>query len=152
MLVVAIVFALAGVPVWSLTRPSNVAATTLNATAAASPAPATRLQPITVVAMFAPAPADFQVQCDGQTVLEGHAPTCQFSAPYQTPLPAEGADFVVRAHWPQPGDATPAGPAATRVMFRLPHGGLVDKTFWTEPGDSLAEIITVPGSSAAAGR
>jgi hypothetical protein len=147
MLVVAVVFALAGVPVWSLTRPAGVAVPALVAAPSATPVAATSLPPITVTAAFAPAPADFQVQCDGQTVLAGQAPGRQFSAPYRTPLPAEGADFVVRAHWPPPGDAAPAGPAATRVIFRLPNGGQVDKTFWTAPGDSLAEIITVPGSA-----
>jgi hypothetical protein len=150
MLVVAVVFALAGVPVWSLTRSSGLAAPARAEIPSATPAPASSLQPITITAAIAPAPADFQVQCDGHTVLAGHAPASQFSAFYQTPLPPEGADFVVRARWPAPGEAAPAGPAAARVIFRLPNGAQVDKTFWTAPGDSLAEIITVPGSAAPA--
>jgi hypothetical protein len=152
MLIVAVVFAAASVPVWSLTRPAtaNAAPAAVVAMAAAAPAPVAGLQPITVAATFAPAPADFQVQCDGQTVLAGHAPERQFSAVYQTPLPAEGADFVVRASWPAPGDSAPAGPAAARVILRLPNGAEVDKTFWTAPGETLAEIVTVPGTGGAA--
>jgi hypothetical protein len=143
LLLVALVFAAAGVPVWSLTRPAADVATAAPQQTAA-PATSTPAS-LTIEATFAPAPADFQVQCEDRTVLEGHGPARQFSTHWKTILPKEGADLIVRAHWPAEADAA-AGPTAARVTVRLPGGGTVEKSFWTAPGDSLAEILTVPGT------
>ncbi len=149
LLLVAAVFIGAGIPVWSLTRPAaGVAAPALVAPATTPAASATGQKTLTIETTFAPAPADFQVQCQDQTVLEGHGPSRQFSIGWKTVLPKEGVDLVVRANWPAQADAA-AGPAAARVVVHLPDGSTTDKSFWTAPGQSLAEVITVPGSVAA---
>jgi hypothetical protein len=151
LLLVAAVFVAAGIPVWSLTRPAVdlAAPAPVSSGRPAAASPAAGQKTLTIEAAFAPAPADFQVQCQDQTVLEGHGPARQFSTHWKTVLPKEGVDFVVRAHWPAEADAT-AGPAAARVVVHLPDGTAVEKSFWTAPGESLAEIITVPDATAAA--
>ena len=153
LLLVAAVFLAAGLPVWSLTRPAvdvATAAPAASSTPDAAPASSAAAQKtLTIEATFAPAPADFQIQCQDQTVLEGHGPGRQFSTQWKTLLPKEGVDFVIRAHWPAEADGT-AGTAAARVVVHSPDGSQVEKSFWTAPGAALAEIITVPGAPLAA--
>jgi hypothetical protein len=150
LLFVAAVFLAAGVPVWSLTRPAAEAVLTAPAgrISASSDTAAPAAEPLTIEAAFAPAPADFQIQCDGQTVLEGQGPARQFTGNWKNVVPKEGVDLVVRADWLPENGGAPAGPAAARITVRSLGAVKVEKSFWTGPGESLAEIVTVPGGQA----
>ena len=152
-ILIAVVFALAGWPVWRLTRTdaADADAGPGAATPAADVATA-KTAPLDVEAVFAPAPADFRVECLGQTVLEGRGPLARFTTRWTAAVPAEGVDLVVQAHWPAvvSGDERPAGassPAAARVTVRFSDGRQVEKSFWA--GSSLTEVFTVPGAPAA---
>jgi hypothetical protein len=149
LLIIAAVFAAASIPVWSLTRPAPDAPVVAPAAPSATPAAASA-QSLRIEASFAPAPTDFQIRCEDQTVLEGRGPKGQFSTQWKTGLPAEGIDLIVRASWPAETDVANAAPAAAHVVITLPNGDKLDKTFWTAPGQPLAEIVTVPGGPAAA--
>lgn len=142
----AAVFVIAGWPVWTLTRPAvELAAPDPSPAPTAQTGDATATVPLAIEASFAPAPVDFQVRCLDQTVLEGHGPARQFSTRWQTTLPKEGIDLVVRANWAADTSAG-AGPTAARLTVQLADGTKIDKSFWTAPGQSLAEVITVPGA------
>ena len=150
-----VVFALAGVPVWRLTRPAVAAPAVLPD--AATPPPATAGNApvtLTVDAIFSPAPTDFQIKNLAQVVLDGHAPLTRCERRWTTTVPPEGLDLVVQAHWTagtHPDAATPPtspAPSAARITVRFPDGHQVEKSFWADPNGSLEEILTLPGSSA----
>ena len=145
-LIVAVLFAAAGLAVWKLTRPAADIATPAS-TPANVPEPVNAATFLAIDASFAPAPTDFQVRCQDQTVLEGHGPGRQFSTRWKASVPKEGIDLVIRATWPHDAAAAASGPAAARLIVGTPNGAKIDNTFWTEPGKSLAEIVTVPGST-----
>ncbi len=134
-ILMALCFALAGYPVWRLTRPAPAVA------AAPPPAVTQPGQAVTleIEADFAPAPADFEVRCLDAVVLEAHGgPETQFKKSWTANVPKEGVDLVFRAHWPA------AGLSAARLTVQSPDGTKVEKSFWTPAGAALEEVVTVP--------
>ena len=145
-------FLVAAVPVYRLTRPASASAAEVSgrtevpdATAAAVPVP------LEVAVEFAPSPEDFQLKNLDQTVLAGRGPQARFQARWNTAVPPEGVDLVIRAHWPAlAAGAGPAGPAAARVTLRFPDGHQAEKSFWAAGDGTLTEVFTVPGTPVAA--
>ena len=148
-----VVFALAGVPVWRLTRPVTAAPAVLPDVALPSPSPAgTAPITLTVDAIFSPAPANFQIKNLDQTVLDGHAPLTHFENRWTITLPPEGLDLIVQAHWtdgknPASASESSPGPSATKITVHFPDGHQVEKSFWADTNGSLEEIFTLPGTA-----
>lgn len=134
-----VVFAVAGVPVWRLTRPA--AAATAQAHPAAAPLQALPLQ---VEADFAPAPDRFTIKNLDQPVLAGGGPQSRFAGRWAGAVPAEGVDLILQAHWP-----ASETPKAARVVVRFPDGRRVEKSFWTSGDGSIEEAFTLPGAAPA---
>lgn len=137
-IVMCVCFALAGYPVWRLTRPAPTPAPLPQVAQPAStqPGPST----LEIEADFAPAPADFDLRCLDAVVIEGHgSPGTQFKKSWTANVPKEGVDLVFRAHWPQA-----AGPSAARLIVESPDGKKIEKSFWTPAGAALEEVVTVP--------
>ena len=124
-------FALLGWPVWSITRPGQIAVP-------AEESPAGLAQPLHVEVSFAEPPTSFNLEDLGTPICSGTAPKRDFSCDWEVALPGEGVDLFVSASWP--ADATKT---AVRVQVSQGELTLADQTFWTE-GD-LAETISVPG-------
>ena len=138
-LTMAVLFALAGLPVWRLTRPPAAQATPASTSdAAAMPAPGR--QAFTVELHFTPAPADFQLTSLGQPLLAGHGPAEDFSAPWTAQIPAEGADLALQARWHAAADG---GHVAVRLTVRFPDGRQTDQTLWGEAASPMVEVVTV---------
>jgi hypothetical protein len=136
-ILMALCFALAGYPVWRLTRPEPAVAAVLPQAASAQPAAST----LEIEADFAPAPADFEVSCLGAVVLEAHGGSgAQFKKSWTAQIPKEGVDLIFRAHWP----AAAADFSAARLIVQSPDGTKIEKSFWTAPGAALEEVVTVP--------
>jgi hypothetical protein len=147
LLLIVVVFAAAGLPVWKLTRTpteaERAAVSLANGAAAVTKDDASVT--LEVETVFAPAPEDFRLRWLDRTVLEGRGPQARFSARWTAPLPKEGLDFVLQARWPASADASAAN--AARVVVRLPDGRQVEKSFWSEGSGALTEVFTVPGAA-----
>jgi hypothetical protein len=128
-LLVCLVFAVIGYPVWQLTGRTTV-----------PPPPPERIAPPLATwpirLDFTSGPRWFSLRQGDLILLEGGAPATTFHAQWTGPFPSEGVDFLFQAEWP---DAHPA--AAVRLQFTLPDGTVVTKTFWAEK--KLTEIVTV---------
>ena len=134
-------FLLAGVPVYRLTRPAGVADAAGPATVetTAQDSPGVKPAPLEVEAVFAPAPADFQIRNLDRTVLAGRGPQGRFSAHWTASVPAGGG-----------GGGGQARGAAARLTVRFADGRQVEKSFWAAADGTLAEVFTVPGDAPAA--
>ena len=140
-LAMAVLFALAGLPVWKLTRPPVAQeAPAKTSDAAATPG----RQTFTVDLHFTPAPADFQLTYLGLPLLAGHGPAEDFSVPWIVQLPAEGADLALQVKWNAvPSAAGDGGHAAARLTVRFPDGRQTDQTLWGETASPMVEVVTV---------
>ncbi len=151
LVLVVLAVALAGVPVYRLTRPA-VAVTPSESLATpaadATPGAATQAAPLDVEAVFAPAPTDFQIKNLGQTVLAGRGPGLRFTARWAGAVPPDGADLVVQAHWPaSTGPGHEAGTGAAKFTVRFPDGRTVEKSFWADANGALTDVLTLPGTT-----
>ena len=132
------VFAVLGWPVWRLTRPLPSSRPGVPPTAEAG-TPATILLALEL-SFAGPPPASFQIKQATRVILQGDGSgVSEFRTEWNTPLPKEGLDLTLQASWPAAGPA-----AAVRLNVGLPDGRQIQKLFW--PGESLVEIITVPGT------
>jgi len=123
-----IALALAGIPVWSITRPSPPPPPISVAPAAS----ATREVALTLTASE---PGILSVTCLGKTLLHSETPTQ--SATARVFINSENPDdFVVSARW----EKSPA-PQALRVEITDATGSLVDQTFW---GSEFIEDTVAP--------
>ena len=138
LLLVGCLFAAAGFPVWKLTRgPSAVSVPTPSVV---TPAPVgTRLE---IEVDFLPPVTDFRLSNLGKTVLEGHDAS-SMTGSIDIALPKEGADFVLEARWPNATNDAKIPKTVARVRFEFPDRHIVERSFWSEPSDSLVEIVTV---------
>ena len=158
-----VVFLLAGVPVYRLTRPAAPAtaasaATADNTTADNTTADDTTADnaeakpaPLELEVVFAPAPADFQIKNLDYTILAGHGPQARFTGRWTTAVPSEGVDLVFQAHWSAStagGKEAGANPAAGQVTVRFPDGRKAEKSFWAGANGALDEVFTIPGAAA----
>ena len=128
-LLVLIGFSLLGFPVWSTTRPGDVAIPTKEKVAATE-------RPLHVEVSFAEPPASFVLEYLGSILCKGAAPQRDFSCDWKVAVPKEGVDLFVSARWPEGSPKT-----AVRVQVFRYENLLSDETFWTE--GSLAETVTV---------
>lgn len=151
-ILVVLAVLVAGVPVYRLTRPARAQAAAVSTVAAQPTVHVSGVTPVDVEAVFAPAPADFQIKTLDQTVLAGIGPKTRFTARWAGSVPPEGVDFVVQAHWPE-GTGADAGlvSAAARIAIRLPDGRTVEKSFWAEADGTLTDVLTLPGATLSTG-
>lgn len=133
-----LVFAVAGVPVWRLTRSASAAIVPSETTPDAVPAKA---MPLEVEADFAPAPVQFTIKNLDQSVLAGSGPQARFTGRWAGAVPKEGVDLVFQARWP-----TSETPKAARVRVQFPDGRNVEKSFWAGANGSVEEAFTLPGA------
>ena len=148
------VFLLAGLPIYRLTLPAAADAAPSPGTAeTAADGAGAKPAPLDVAAVFAPAPADFQIRNLDRTVLAGRGPQARFATRWSAAVPPEGVDLVVEAHWSAAagGDAPAAvpgaNPAAVRVTVRFADGRQVEKSFWAADSGALSDVFTVPGEA-----
>ena len=139
LLLVGCLFAAAGLPVWKLTRSASASAPPTHEPAVAGSPTPTGETALEMRISFAPAPVDFRLTSLGRVVLEGWGPQADFQGKTSVPLPKDGVDFALEAHWP---DAA-AAPAAARVTFRFPDGRQTERSFWSDTGGSMVELVTV---------
>lgn len=119
--------ALAGIPVWSLTRPHEHAAE-----------PRVESKPTTLrsvdLSVTSTAPAQITLKDAGKSVWQSAAAGTQFEQTLE--LPATGSELVATVTWPD-GEIHAA-------RFQFSHDGetLADVTLWG--GTETTDVITVP--------
>lgn len=100
-----------------------------------------------VEAVFAPAPADFEVKNLDQIVLAGRGPKAHFTARWTGSVPPEGVDLVVQAHWPVASSDSGVAPAAAKFTVQFSDGRRVEKSFWADATGTLTDVLALPGAS-----
>ncbi|HSI85482.1 MAG: hypothetical protein ACAI35_04665 [Candidatus Methylacidiphilales bacterium] len=155
---IAAIFALAGLPVRWVTRGTASASAdlALSAGSQALPAPKDVTAPATFRFTFTcvPAPEFLRLEYLGKDVFGAPASASaqdgpstpqmkpqQYTGEFSIPaLPAEGADFVVRAQWPKASSASLEQQAALRLV--LESGGVKrEATFWSQ-GGAVTDVMT----------
>lgn len=130
----ALALLVAGIPVWSLTRPHEHK--TPLAAPAASPAAGLRSLDLSITTT---APATIELRHTGQLVWSSSAPAESFTAT----LPAEksATDFVATIRW-----LDGSRQHAARFQFAYDGDTLADLTLWGE--QSTEDVLTVPATPA----
>ena len=154
-----VVFLLAGIPIYRLTLPAAAdAAIGSGEASTAEDSAGVKPGPLDLEAVFAPAPADFQIKNLDQTVLAGQGPQVRYMTRWITAVPPEGVDLVIQAHWmglvaggnPAATSSPGANPAAVRIRVHFSDGRQVEKSFWAAADGTLSEVFTLPGGTPAA--
>ena len=128
-LIAFLFIALAGVPLWKLTR-ANIAVAAPAQTAAAEAQIALRLT-------FSSPPRSFSIAHLGSVVWTDGTQATDVTKTLALAYPKEGVDLVVKVAWP-----ADAGEAAVRVRLTEPAGTEYDKTVWGR--GEMAEVVTFP--------
>ena len=121
--------ALAGVPLWKLTRANTAVAAPVQS-AAAEAKVALRLT-------FSSPPRSFSIAHLGSIVWSDETQAADVTKTLTLAYPKEGVDLVVKVAWP-----AEAGDAAVRVRLTDPAGGEHDKTVWGR--GEIEEVVTFP--------
>ena len=127
-----LLIALAGLPLWKLTRSDAAAVAPVRAVAVAAK--------IGLRLTFSAVPESFAVSHLGKVVwADGAHPshTTDVSRDFALPFPKEGVDLAVKVKW-----AADAGEAAVRLRLTDPDGNAHDKTVWGR--DEMEEVVTFP--------
>lgn len=128
-LIAFLFIALAGVPLWKLTR-ANTAVAAPAQTAAVEAKIALRLT-------FSNPPRSFSVAHLGSIVWSDATQAADVTKTLALAFPKEGVDLVVKVVW-----AADAGEAAVRVRLTDPDGNEHDKTVWGR--GEMEEVVTFP--------
>ena len=123
--------ALAGVPLWKLTR--------ADATVAAPAQVEAGAVPVSLRLTFSAVPESFAISHLGKVVWadgSNKSHTTYESDKLALPFPKEGVDLVVKVAWP--GDAE----GAVRLRLTDPDGNEHDKTIWGH--GAMEEVVTFP--------
>ena len=123
------VIAMAGIPLWRLTRGGKAVAASPTAGAVAAQIPL-RLT-------FSIAPRSFAISHLGAVVWTEAAPGTDGAKTVPLAYPKEGVDLQVKVAWP-----ADAGEAAVRVRLTDPDGNEHDKTVWGR--GEMEEVVTFP--------
>ena len=123
------VIALAGVPLWKLTRGGDAVAAPARTAAADAQLPM-RLT-------FSVAPRSFSILHLGAVLWADGTHGTDVTKTVALAYPKEGVDLLVKVVWP-----TDAGDAALRVRLTDPDGGEHDKTIWGR--GEMEEVVTFP--------
>ena len=122
--------AMAGVPLWRLTRAGT-------ATAAPPPAVERVAAQIPLRLTFSTAPRSFVIFHLGAVLWSGGTDGTDATKIVALPFPKEGVDLLLKVAWP-----TDAGDAAARIRLTDPDGNEHDKTIWGR--GEIAEVVTFP--------
>lgn len=150
LVIVSVVFLALGWPIHRLLHPAR-------SRAGAPPNPGQSEQPpaggpvdlpLKIDVLFTSAPAEIQVRCVDQVLIDAHQPTDGvLRAPWHARLPKEGADLTLQARWPEVDQAATLakaeGPAAIRVGVEFPDGRRVENTYWSPERRPLTELATI---------
>lgn len=128
-----LILALAGLPLWRLTRPGNPPQ---KSAGAAVPAAAAR-QRVALALTFSAAPQGFAVRHLGQVVWSGQGAGREFAKELSIEYPPEGVDLEVAVEWPEG-----AGQSAVRLQLADPAGRQHEKTLWG--AGKLEDVVTFP--------
>ena len=121
--------ALAGVPLWRLTRAG---------TATAAPAPAEKAAALIPLRLtFSTAPRSFAISHLGAVLWSGGTDGTDATKTVALPFPKEGVDLLLKVAWP-----ADAADAAARIRLTDPAGNAHDKTVWGR--GEIAEVVTFP--------
>ena len=130
-LIAFVCIALAGVPLWKLTR--------ADATVAAPSQAETAVAKVTLRLTFSAAPERAEVRHLGKVVWANETnrshPTDE-SHDLALPFPKEGVDLVVKIAWPSDEEG------AVRLRLTDPEGEEHDKTVWGR--GEMEEVVTFP--------
>ncbi|EDY22454.1 hypothetical protein CfE428DRAFT_0579 [Chthoniobacter flavus Ellin428] len=127
-----IIIALAGIPLWQLTRPEVVVA------APAPPAPKEEAaQAIHLHLTFTTVPKKVVVSNLDKVIWEAPAPEADMEHDVTMAYPAEGVDLQFHVEWPEDGPLS-----AMRVQLTDPAGDTHDKSVWGKGADD--EVVTFP--------
>ena len=124
-----VAIALAGLPLWKLTRAGEADAAPAKADAAAAQIPM-RLT-------FSVAPRSFAISHLGAVVWADGTQGTDVTNTLALAYPKEGVDLQVKVAWP-----ADAGDAALRVRLTDPDGVEHDKTVWGR--GEMEEVVTFP--------
>ena len=128
-LIAFVLIALAGVPLWKLTRLDGAVAGPVQAAAAVAE--------VALQLTFSSAPKKFEVIHLGKVVWTQDAPGVQVEKMVPLQYPKEGVDVQFRVTWP-----AGAADAALRVKLTDPSGNEHDKTVWGR--GEMEEVVTFP--------
>jgi hypothetical protein len=128
-LLLAVALALAGIPIWSLTRPHDHA----EPVRAPASEPGTSVREMTITST---ADAEVELDFSGSTIWRGHPAAQHFETTLSLPPDAE---LVARVRWTKPGTN------AVRLQFSQDGDQQADVTLW---GDGEAtDVVPVPPRS-----
>ncbi len=136
-LVFALALAAMGVAVLRMTAAPVASAPTAPTVTNDAPEPMT-----TLVFRFASprAPDSIKLDALGKEVARIAGDEVNTPMEVRLGIPANGADVVVRASWPESTDAT----NALRVRIERDYHQIVDTTLWGE--SEIADVISIPGA------
>ena len=123
-----VLIALAGIPLWKLTRASGTAAPPVRVESAGAR--------VTLRLTFSPGPESFVVAHLGKVLWAEASHLTDESRDLALPFPKEGVDLVVKVTWP--GEAE----GALRLRLTDPDGHEHDKTIWGR--GAMEEVVTFP--------
>ena len=127
-LIAFVLIALAGVPLWKLTR--------ADATAVAPAQAETASAQVTLRLTFSAAPEKAEVRHLGKVVWADGTHTTDVTKTVALAYPKEGVDLAVKVAWPAEVEG------AVRVRLTDPDGEEYDKTVWGR--GEMEEVITFP--------
>ena len=127
-LIAFVLIALAGLPLWKLTRADATVATPVQVEAAAAQ--------VTLRLTFSAAPEKAEVRHLGKLVWADGTRATDVTKPVALAYPKEGVDLAVKIAWP--GDVE----GAVRLRLTDPNGEEHDKTVWGR--GEMEAIVTFP--------
>lgn len=121
LLVIAIFLVVAGIPVWSLTRPKSVVPATPPETAVATPE---AMRPVEIT-LTSTGKAIVTVQYAGKTLWQSPEPAEAFTPAIPLPESKDATDLVIKSRWVEPQ-------ARNALRFQAARDGdsLADTTLW----------------------
>jgi hypothetical protein len=128
-----IIIGLMGWPLWQLTRPQEVVAST----PVSKPATPTAAKAIGLHLTFTSVPKSFVIRHLDQEIWKATAPEADMEQQVTLAYPAEGVDLQFHVEWPEDVPL-----AAMRVQLTDPAGDQHEKSVWGK--GVVDEVVTFP--------
>ena len=150
LVIISVVFLGLGWPIQRLLRPKTAQIPLPGAVSSENkPAGGSTVEtPLKIDVLYTSAPAEIELRCVDQTLLEAHHPTGgSLHAEWKAMLPKEGIDLTFQARWTDADDTalptTSTDSAAVRIDVVFPDGRRQENTFWSADRRPLTELVTV---------
>lgn len=127
------IIGLMGWPLWQLTKPQEVAAST----PAPQAEPSAAAKAIGLHLTFTTVPKSFVIKHLDKEVWKATAPAADMEQQMKFDYPAEGVDLQFHVEWPEGAPL-----AAMRVQLTDPAGDQHEKSVWGK--DTVDEVVTFP--------